>query len=32
LAGKVAPDVEQMLIERPSLMDAVREKADAVFA
>jgi transcriptional regulator with XRE-family HTH domain len=30
LAGKVAPDVEQMLIERPSLMDVVRKKAEAV--
>ncbi|WP_103029995.1 helix-turn-helix domain-containing protein [Salinibacter altiplanensis] len=30
LAGKVAPDVEQMLIESPSLMDVVREEANAV--
>jgi len=30
LAGKVAPDVEQILIEHPDLMGMVREKANAV--
>jgi len=30
LAGKVAPDVEQMLIERPSLMEVVRKEAEPV--
>ncbi len=30
LAGKIAPDVEQMLIESPSLMDVVREEAETV--
>ena len=30
LAGKIAPDVEQMLIEHPDLMGIVREKAKAV--
>jgi len=29
MAGKVPPDVEQMLIEQPSLMDVVRRKAVA---
>ena len=27
LAGKVAPDVKQMLIEHPDLMDVVRKEA-----